>query len=85
MNIEMISFIFIMSFNFLCSSNQTSDIQLVRKPNTLELFQNKQKIELLNLPDVRQSKTYTCGPSSLQAVLMYYGIEKREDILAELA
>jgi predicted double-glycine peptidase len=85
MNIEMISFIFIMSFNFLCSSNQTSDIQLVRKPNTLELFQNKQKIELLNLPDVRQSKSYTCGPSSLQAVLMYYGIEKREDILAELA
>lgn len=49
------------------------------------MLQNKQKIQLLNLPDVRQSKSYTCGPSSLQAVLMYYGIEKREDILAELA
>jgi len=34
------------------------------------------------LPDVRQSRTYTCGPSSIQAILMYYGLEKREDILA---
>lgn len=30
-------------------------------------------IKILTLPDVRQSKDYSCGASSLQAVLAYYG------------
>jgi predicted double-glycine peptidase len=36
----------------------------------------------LAVPDVRQATTYTCSASALQAVLAYYGIEKREDELA---
>lgn len=36
---------------------------------------------LLPVPDVRQSTVYSCGASALQAVLMYYGEEFREDEL----
>jgi predicted double-glycine peptidase len=36
----------------------------------------------LAVPDVRQATTYTCSASALQAVLAYYGDEKREDQLA---
>jgi len=56
-----------------------------QKTEYFRIVYNKQKIELLNVPDVRQSTSYTCGPSLLQAILMYYGIEKREDILAQLS
>lgn len=41
-------------------------------------------VEILNVPDVRQDTDYTCGPSSLQAVLGYYGDEQFESDLAEL-
>jgi predicted double-glycine peptidase len=37
----------------------------------------------LAVPDVRQATDYTCSASALQAVLAYYGIEKREDELAK--
>ncbi|HRR44578.1 MAG TPA: C39 family peptidase [Mesotoga sp.] len=37
---------------------------------------------LLRLPMVRQSTCYTCGVASLQSILRYYGIERREDVLA---
>lgn len=37
----------------------------------------------LAIPDVRQATDYTCSASALQAVLAYYGIEKREDELAK--
>ena len=40
---------------------------------------------MLTVPDVRQSTDYTCGPSSLQAVLAYWGIEVREDEIAKAA
>jgi len=36
----------------------------------------------LAVPDVRQATDYTCSASALQAVLAYYGIEMREDVLA---
>lgn len=39
------------------------------------------EIRLLPVPDVRQSTIYSCGASALQAVLMYYGEEFREDEL----
>lgn len=39
---------------------------------------------LLRLPDVRQSTDYSCGPSALQSVLMYYGEEHGEVDLMEL-
>jgi predicted double-glycine peptidase len=37
----------------------------------------------LHAVDVRQGASYTCGVASAQAILKYYGIEKREDQLAE--
>ncbi len=37
---------------------------------------------LLNVVDVRQATPYTCGVSSSQAILNYFGIDKREDELA---
>lgn len=45
----------------------------------------KSDVKVLNLPDVRQSTTYTCGVSSLQAILFYYGLQYREGTLAEYA
>ena len=39
---------------------------------------------LLNIPDVRQSTAYSCGAAALQAVLSYYGIDKRERALMDM-
>lgn len=39
---------------------------------------------VLDFPDVRQSRNYTCGVSSLQAILYYYGVSFREDELETL-
>lgn len=36
-----------------------------------------------NVPDVRQSQPYSCGAACLQAVLNYYGIDKREGVLMQ--
>lgn len=33
----------------------------------------------LTFPDVRQATDHTCGASVVQAILFYYGIERRED------
>ena len=41
-------------------------------------------IILLTVPDVRQSTRYSCGASSLQAVLNYWGIDVSESDLMEL-
>jgi hypothetical protein len=38
----------------------------------------------IDFPEVRQSTDYTCGPSSVQAILYYYGISLGEDQLSEL-
>lgn len=38
---------------------------------------------LILLPTVRQATDHTCGVASLQSILMYDGIDCREDILAE--
>jgi hypothetical protein len=34
--------------------------------------------DLKGVPDVRQSTTYSCGAAALQALLSYWGIDKRE-------
>jgi uncharacterized protein len=39
---------------------------------------------LSTVPDVRQSTNYSCGAAALQAVLSYYGIDKRERDLMEM-
>jgi predicted double-glycine peptidase len=38
---------------------------------------------MLNVVDIRQSTSYTCGVASAQAILNYYGIDEGEDQLAE--
>lgn len=58
---------------------------LTRTFSTLQLVTKSKIINLLNVPDVRQATYYTCGPSSLQAVLMYYGMEEIESEIAEMA
>lgn len=52
------------------------DNATIIKTNGNLLVQTKSKnISLLNVPDVYQATDYTCGPSSLTAVLSYYGKE----------
>jgi len=41
------------------------------------------QVRELAVPDVRQSTDFTCSASALQAVLAYYGVEVREDMLAK--
>lgn len=42
------------------------------------------KVRLLEVPDVRQNASYTCGVSCAQAILNYYGIDEKEAHLAEM-
>jgi len=46
------------------------------------LSQNDTK--LLNVPDVRQPSNYSCGPTSLQAVLSYYGLDMKVNELINM-
>jgi predicted double-glycine peptidase len=39
---------------------------------------------LLDFPQTRQSREYTCGAAALQSILYYYGVEYREDKLVKL-
>jgi len=39
---------------------------------------------LSGIPDVRQSTNYSCGAAALQAVLSYFGIDKRERTLMDM-
>ncbi len=38
---------------------------------------------MLNVVDIRQGTSYTCGVACAQVILNYYGFDKREDQLAE--
>ncbi len=38
----------------------------------MQLKLSNRTVKLLNVPDVLQATEYTCGPSSLSAVLNYY-------------
>lgn len=42
-------------------------------------------MKILDFPELRQTYEYDCGAKSLQAVLAYYGIEIREEILIKMA
>ena len=46
-------------------------------------FKNTPTVEL-EFPELRQMFNYDCGANALQQVLIYYGIEKREDELVNL-
>lgn len=58
---------------------------ITKTPNELQLRLKDRIVKLLNVPDVMQATTYTCGPSSLSAVLSYYRLVHRESELAKLA
>jgi predicted double-glycine peptidase len=49
--------------------------------STQEVADPPRPADLLPVPDTRQCTDYSCGASALQAVLMYWGIEYREDEL----
>jgi ABC-type bacteriocin/lantibiotic exporter with double-glycine peptidase domain len=49
----------------------------------LEKFNFKPKV-ILDFPDLRQISNFDCGVTCLQQILIYYGIEKREDELIKL-
>lgn len=38
---------------------------------------------LLPMPEVRQHTAYACGAAALQAILAYYGIDVRQDVLMQ--
>ena len=40
-------------------------------------------MSLLEVPYFKQDTTYTCGPTSLQMVLAYYGVRASEQKLAQ--
>lgn len=50
-----------------CSSNKA----------TSELVPTK----IIEVPQTRQAKSYTCGVAVMQSILYYYGIEYRQDVL----
>lgn len=43
----------------------------------MELRLKNRVVNLLNVPDVMQATPYTCGPSSLSAVLNYFKLTYR--------
>jgi len=49
----------------------------------IDSIEGKKVEKILDFPESRQATTFTCGAAALQAVLYYYGIEKREDELRE--
>lgn len=70
------------SSSFAVFDPDFANATLIRTFTTLQLVTKSKIINLISLPDVRQATYYTCGPSSLQAVLIYYGIEVIEFILS---
>jgi len=42
-------------------------------------------MKLLDFPELRQTYRYDCGAKALQAVLAYYGIEIREELIMKYA
>ena len=57
----------------------------LRTKDYLRVTLKSRVLKLLNVPDVMQATDYTCGPSSLSAVLSYYSIIYREMELAKMA
>ena len=58
---------------------------IVHRAGYMELVLKDRIVRLLKVPDVMQATRYTCGPSSLSAVLNYFHVVGRESHLATLA
>lgn len=49
------------------------------------LSEHSLETQILEVPDVRQSTAYSCGAAAVQAILSYYGIDRREaDLMQKL-
>lgn len=55
----------------------------MKRLKLFEQFKNKPKV-ILDFVELRQTYNFDCGVTALQQVLIYYGIEKREDELINL-
>jgi len=55
----------------------------MKRIKLFEQFKNKPKV-ILDFVELRQIYNFDCGVTALQQVLIYYGIEKREDELINL-
>ena len=55
----------------------------MKRLKLFEQFKITPKVKL-DFPELRQIYNYDCGVSAMQQVLIYYGIEKREDELIKL-
>lgn len=51
---------------------------LTRKKGSYQIVTSQRKIDLVNIPDVYQSTTFSCGPNSLEAVLHYLNVDFHE-------
>ena len=58
---------------------------IIHRDYTMQLVLKDRIVKLMNVPDVMQATDYTCGPSSLEAVLNYFHIVAREQELAKKA
>jgi predicted double-glycine peptidase len=55
----------------------------MKRIKLFEQFKNKPSV-LIDFVDLRQIYNFDCGVTALQQVLIYYGIEKREDELIKM-
>ena len=55
----------------------------MKRIKLFEQFKNVPKV-VINFPELRQIYNFDCGVTALQQVLIYYGIEKREDELIKM-
>lgn len=51
---------------------------LTRTKGLFQIVTDQRRIDLINVPDVYQPTSYSCGPSSLRAVLELHSILVRE-------
>lgn len=49
------------------------DATVIKDSKNYRIESRTKDVTILNVPDVYQATDYTCGPSSLTAVLSYYG------------
>lgn len=62
--------------NYL-SAAEFEKSQVLHSPNNYQIMADSRVVTTLNVPDVFQATDYTCGPSSLTAVLNYFHIDQR--------
>jgi len=62
--------------------NEADDLIKNDKMNPIA-YLNQKIIKIIEFPELRQVFNYDCGASALQSVMVFYGIELREDFILE--